>query len=103
MPATEQAPVMGPYPFLWRAATAFFARILLNMPDLICLDESTSHLGDMTAIDLISTIRSELPQSIIMVVSHQKAVIDSQDMKYYIEKTLFKQMLIFYFEKRWAI
>ncbi|WP_196015608.1 ATP-binding cassette domain-containing protein, partial [Klebsiella variicola] len=58
-----------------------FSRILLNIPDLICLDESTSHLDDMTAIDLISTICSELPQSIIMVVTHQKAVIDSLDMK----------------------
>ncbi|EMO2292084.1 TPA: ATP-binding cassette domain-containing protein [Klebsiella variicola] len=27
-----------------------FARILLNMLDLICLDESTSHLDAMTAI-----------------------------------------------------
>jgi ABC-type transport system involved in cytochrome bd biosynthesis fused ATPase/permease subunit len=30
-----------------------FARILLNQPDLICLDESTSHLDDTTAIALI--------------------------------------------------
>ena len=63
-----------------------FARILLNQPDLICLDESTSHLDDITAIALISAIRSELPQSIIMVVSHQTAVIDSLSMKYIIEK-----------------
>jgi putative ATP-binding cassette transporter len=31
-----------------------FARILLNQPELICLDESTSHLDDTTAIALIS-------------------------------------------------
>lgn len=37
-----------------------FARILLNMLDLICLDESTSHLDAMTAIDLISTMGFEV-------------------------------------------
>lgn len=63
-----------------------FARILLNQPDLICLDESTSHLDDMTAIELIRAIRSELPHSIIMVVSHQRAVIESLNMQYLIEE-----------------
>lgn len=65
-----------------------FARILLNKPDLICLDESTSHLDDMTGIELIRVIRSELPQSIILVVSHQKAVIDSLLFQYCIEKVV---------------
>ncbi|WP_368763548.1 ABC transporter ATP-binding protein/permease [Klebsiella variicola] len=63
-----------------------FARILLNQPDLICLDESTSHLDDGTAVALIGAIRRELPQSIILVVSHQRAVIDSISMQYLIER-----------------
>lgn len=63
-----------------------FARILLNQPDLICLDESTSHLDDGTAVALIGAIRRELPQSIILVVSHQRAVIDSMSMQYLIER-----------------
>lgn len=63
-----------------------FARILLNPADLICLDESTCHLDDMTSIELINTIRSELSQSIIIIVSHQKAVVDSLNMKFTIEK-----------------
>ncbi|MGE9552859.1 ABC transporter ATP-binding protein/permease [Erwinia amylovora] len=62
-----------------------FARILLNQPDLICLDESTSHLDDSTGIALIGTLRRELPQSIIMVVSHQIAVTDSMNKQYIIE------------------
>lgn len=77
---------MERYPFWRRAAASFVARILLNQPDLICLDESTSHLDDMTAIELIRAIRSELPHSIIMVVSHQRAVIDSLNMQYLIEE-----------------
>lgn len=63
-----------------------FARILVNQPDFICLDESTSHLDDGTAVALIGAIRRELPQSIIMVVSHQRAVVDSVSTKYLIEK-----------------
>lgn len=62
-----------------------FARILVNQPDFICLDESTSHLDDGTAVELIGAIRHELPQSIILVVSHQRAVIDSMNMQYLIE------------------
>jgi putative ATP-binding cassette transporter len=63
-----------------------FARILLNQPELICLDESTSHLDDTTAIALISD--PQRTASIIMVVSHQTAVIDSLSMKYVIEKMI---------------
>lgn len=63
-----------------------FARILVNQPDFICLDEATSHLDDRTAVALIGAIRRELPQSIIMVVSHQRAVVDSLNTKYLIEK-----------------
>ena len=51
-----------------------FARILLLKPTFICLDESTSHLDDKTAISLIRLIQSELPESIILIVSHQVAV-----------------------------
>ncbi|WP_226020131.1 ABC transporter ATP-binding protein/permease [Serratia symbiotica] len=62
-----------------------FARILLNQPKLICLDESTSHLEDTTALKLIGLVRSALPKSIIIVVSHQTSIIESFTMQYNIE------------------
>lgn len=51
-----------------------FARILLNKPTLICLDESTSHLDEEGALHLIKLIQRELPDSILLVVSHQVSV-----------------------------
>ncbi len=51
-----------------------FARILINRPDLICLDESTSHLDDRSALYLMTLIRDELPESILLVISHQQSV-----------------------------
>lgn len=62
-----------------------FARILLNQPKLICLNESTSHLEDTTALKLIGLVRSALPKSIIIVVSHQTPIIESFTMQYNIE------------------
>ncbi|MCS3433474.1 ABC transporter ATP-binding protein/permease [Klebsiella sp. BIGb0407] len=53
-----------------------FARILLSKPALICLDESTSHLDDNSALRLIRLIQSELPESIILAVSHQVSVME---------------------------
>ncbi|MCF6689524.1 hypothetical protein INS55_12040 [Raoultella terrigena] len=62
-----------------------FAGILLNQPDPICLDESTSHLDDTTTLILIRLIQRELPRGIIIVVSHQRTVMDSLHMQYHIE------------------
>ncbi|CAK9886254.1 MAG: Inner membrane ABC transporter ATP-binding protein YddA [Candidatus Erwinia impunctatus] len=62
-----------------------FARILLNQPVLICLDESTSHLDDQTALDMIGLVRRELPQSIVIVISHQEKVTNSIHIRYQID------------------
>lgn len=52
-----------------------FARILLNKPRFICLDESTSHLDEESALYLIKLIQNELPDSILLVISHQLSVV----------------------------
>lgn len=53
-----------------------FARILLNQPRLICLDEATSNLDDKTAVLLLQHLRETLPDSIIIAISHQMNVLD---------------------------
>lgn len=69
-----------------------FARILINRPKLICLDESTSHLDDETALRLINLIRGELPESIILFISHQKSVTKSFTKQLEVELYEGKQM-----------
>ncbi len=62
-----------------------FARILINQPKLICLDESTSHLDDATALHLIKLIQRELPESILLMISHQQSVMNTFTRQYEIE------------------
>ena len=51
-----------------------FARVLLNRPKLLFLDESTNQLDDASAMKLISILKAELPETIVLMVSHQPAV-----------------------------
>ncbi|MCQ8232759.1 ABC transporter ATP-binding protein/permease [Pectobacterium carotovorum] len=51
------------------------ARALLLRPTLLCLDESTSQLDDAAALQLLEHIRTTLPQTIVLAVSHQPAVL----------------------------
>lgn len=51
-----------------------FARLLLNRPKLLFLDESTNQLDDASAMKLIAILKSELPQTVVLMVSHQPAV-----------------------------
>ncbi|QXH58498.1 ABC transporter ATP-binding protein/permease [Pseudomonas maumuensis] len=48
-----------------------FARLLLNRPRLLLLDEVTSALDPDTASALLSLLRRRLPDSAIVLVSHQ--------------------------------
>jgi putative ATP-binding cassette transporter len=51
-----------------------FARILLNRPKAMFLDESTSAMDEGLELMLYQTIRSELPDSILVSVSHRDTV-----------------------------
>ncbi|WP_454560939.1 ABC transporter ATP-binding protein/permease [Mycobacterium haemophilum] len=51
-----------------------FARILLTKPKAIFLDESTSALDEGLEFALYEMLRSELPDSVVVSVSHRRAV-----------------------------
>lgn len=48
-----------------------FARILLNKPEVIYLDEATSSLDNESAQAMFSLIKQHLPQSSVVYISHQ--------------------------------
>ena len=47
-----------------------FARLLLQRPDLIFFDETTSDLDDESALDLYHILREELPGAMVITVGH---------------------------------
>ncbi|EQA5333513.1 TPA: ABC transporter ATP-binding protein/permease [Proteus mirabilis] len=49
-----------------------FARLLLNKPDLILLDETTSALDEQNALHMLLLLKQHLPTSGIVLVSHQR-------------------------------
>ncbi|MBS7783783.1 ABC transporter ATP-binding protein/permease [Providencia stuartii] len=49
-----------------------FARLLLNRPKLLLLDETTSALDENSALELIQLIKHELHDSAIVLVTHQR-------------------------------
>ncbi|AGH82345.1 ABC transporter ATP-binding protein [Psychromonas sp. CNPT3] len=49
-----------------------FARLLINKPSLILLDETTSALDSDAAVNLLLMLRRSLPESAILMVSHQR-------------------------------
>jgi putative ATP-binding cassette transporter len=51
-----------------------FARILVNRPKAVFLDESTSALDEGLELMLYEAVRAELPDSIIVSVSHRNTV-----------------------------
>ncbi|WP_244664702.1 ATP-binding cassette domain-containing protein [Candidatus Symbiopectobacterium sp. 'North America'] len=48
-----------------------FARLLLNQPKLLLLDETTSALDESSARALLRQLKQHLPDSAIVLVSHQ--------------------------------
>jgi vitamin B12/bleomycin/antimicrobial peptide transport system ATP-binding/permease protein len=51
-----------------------FARILLNRPKAVFLDESTSAMDEGLELMLYQAIRAQLPDTIMVSVSHRNAV-----------------------------
>jgi putative ATP-binding cassette transporter len=51
-----------------------FARVLLTKPKAVFLDESTSALDEGLELTLYQLVRSELPDTILVSVSHRKSV-----------------------------
>jgi vitamin B12/bleomycin/antimicrobial peptide transport system ATP-binding/permease protein len=51
-----------------------FARVLLTKPQAVFLDESTSALDEGLEFALYQMLRSELPDCVIVSVSHRRAV-----------------------------
>lgn len=56
-----------------------FARILLSRPKAVFLDESTSALDEGLELMLYQVIRAELPQSVLVSVSHRDTVEQHHD------------------------
>lgn len=56
-----------------------FARLLLNQPKLMLLDEITSALDDNSARNLLTLLKQRLPDSAIILVSHQRFLDDVFD------------------------
>ncbi len=51
-----------------------FARLLLNRPKLLLLDETTSALDENSALELLALLKAELHDSAIVLVSHQRFI-----------------------------
>ncbi len=56
-----------------------FARILLNEPQVVFLDESTSAMDEGLELMLYRLLRDELPESILVSVSHRETVEQHHD------------------------
>lgn len=56
-----------------------FARILLNKPKVVFLDEATSGMDEGLELTLYQLLRTELPQSIVVSVSHRDTVEQHHD------------------------
>lgn len=51
-----------------------FARVLLQRPPMVCLDESTSALDEGLELTLYQLLRAELPETTLVSVSHRRTV-----------------------------
>lgn len=58
-----------------------FARLLLARPEIIYLDEATSHLDETSANKLLSLIKQHLPSSTVIYISHQQSLAEFADIE----------------------
>lgn len=65
-----------------------FARLLLNKPQLILLDETTSALDAASASQLLCLLRQQLPESAVLLVSHQTFLAEIADHQYNLDEML---------------
>jgi ABC-type bacteriocin/lantibiotic exporter with double-glycine peptidase domain len=67
------------------------ARALYKKPEILILDEATSALDDNAENEIINTINNLKNKVTIIIVSHQKKLLDCSDFRYIISKnTLIK-------------
>lgn len=65
-----------------------FARVLLNKPDLLYLDEATSSLDEQSSEQMMALIKEELPDATVVYISHQAETAKFADHE--VDLTLFK-------------
>ena len=70
-----------------------FARLLLNRPKLLLLDETTSALDDNSALELIALLKAELHDSAIVLVSHQSFVAQFAEQQLHLTEPVSKDLL----------
>ncbi|NLU14506.1 MAG: ABC transporter ATP-binding protein/permease [Serratia liquefaciens] len=63
-----------------------FARLLLNRPALVLLDETTSALDKSSARHLLLLLKQQLPQSAVLLVSHQAFLADIAERCYALDE-----------------
>ena len=56
-----------------------FARVLLTRPNAVFLDEATSALDEGMAFALYEQLRTELPDAIVVSVSHHRSLVAQHD------------------------
>lgn len=56
-----------------------FARVLLTRPEAVFLDEATSALDEGMGLALYALLRSELPEVIVVSVSHHRSLVAQHD------------------------
>ncbi|HDN2510829.1 ABC transporter ATP-binding protein/permease [Providencia vermicola] len=65
-----------------------FARLLLNRPKLLLLDETTSALDENSALELLALLKAELHDSAIVLVSHQSFVTQFAEQKIHLSESV---------------
>ena len=64
-----------------------FARLLLNRPKLLLLDETTSALDENSALELLALLKAELHESAIVLVSHQRFIFPLADQNIHLSES----------------
>ncbi|VEI44437.1 ABC transporter ATP-binding protein [Actinobacillus equuli] len=74
--------------FRWEQQRIAFARILLNKPAVIYLDEATSSLDAESAAQMFKLIKQQLPNASVIFITHQQELAHFANQE--IDLTLYK-------------